>query len=183
MSATDDLRRDHKNVVRRLRDIAYAYSSYIYSSTRVPVDDVKNIISIIEYFITVYHHHKEEYCYFPRVYGTRLEQEAHALKVEHELGRRIASMLNSRLDEWISNRSNSEPVARILKAYADYLSVHMDREENFFNEYDIMVSHDEQNHISEEFSSITNEKMSEHIFKDILNMLDRLEDCIRRGFI
>jgi len=183
MSATDDLRRDHKNVVRRLRDVAYAYSSYIYSSGRVPVDDVKSIINIIEYFITMYHHHKEECCYFPRVYGTRLGQEADALKVEHELGRRIASMLNSRLDEWISNRSNIEPVARMLKAYADYLSVHMDREERFFNEYDTMVSYDEQSHISEEFNSITNERMPEHTLKNILKMLDRLEDDIRRGFI
>lgn len=174
MSATKDLRSDHINVVDRLRKITYGYAEYIYEGNEPPVDDIKGILAVIEGFISMYHHYKEECSYFPRVNATELEQEANALKIEHELGRRIAVMLNSNLERWLSSKNNAEPIARMLKAYADYLTVHMEREERFFDAYDARVSEDEQKKIKEEFYRIKEERMP--AIDKIIEMVNMLEE-------
>jgi hemerythrin-like domain-containing protein len=180
MSATECLRRDHKLIVNRLRNIAYEYSKYIYASNHIPVNEVKHILIVIESFISMYHHYKEECSYFPRVNGTELEKEADALKIEHEFGRRIARMLNSNLENWLSTRGSSEPIARMLKAYADYLTVHMEREERFFDAYDTKVPESEQSKVREEFNNIRVERMPEHVMDSMVEMLNMLENNLTK---
>ncbi|GBC74205.1 hypothetical protein HRbin05_00239 [archaeon HR05] len=177
MSATSNLKEDHL-IVRRIRNIAKEYAEIIYSSNSVPVDDVKRVLILIEVFIDAYHHCKEECSYFPAVNGTMLEDEAKALAIEHELGRRIARMLNSNLDLWLRDDSNSEPVARMLKAYAEYLDVHIDREERFFSSYDAVVHEQEQ--VIDAFNAIRKERMDDARLNSILSMLDKLEGSLAR---
>ncbi|MCS6768439.1 MAG: hemerythrin domain-containing protein [Candidatus Nitrosocaldus sp.] len=173
MSATSNLREDHR-MVRRIHRMVRRYSEIIYGSGYVPVEDVKKILILVEMFIDAYHHFKEECSYFPAVKGSMLEDEARALMVEHELGRRIARMLNMNLDAWLREQG-SEPVARMLKAYAEYLYVHMDREERFFASYDAMVQEQEQSKIMDAFDTIRRERMGDDRLRLILSMLDELE--------
>ncbi|MEM0441528.1 MAG: hemerythrin domain-containing protein, partial [Candidatus Nitrosocaldus sp.] len=174
MSATSNLKEDHV-IVRRISSIARRYAEIIYSSNSVPVDDVKKVLILIEMFIDAYHHCKEECSYFPAVDGTMLEDEARALMVEHELGRRIARMLNSNLDLWLIDARSSEPVARMLKAYAEYLDLHMEREERFFSSYDAFVDEQGQKQVMDSFNSIKKERMDDYRLKYVLSMLDELE--------
>ncbi|MEM3124266.1 MAG: hypothetical protein QXM95_00450, partial [Candidatus Nitrosocaldus sp.] len=120
-------------------------------------------------------HCKEECSYVPAVDGTMLEDEARALMVEHELGRRIARMLNSNLDLWLIDARSSEPVARMLKAYAEYLDLHMEREERFFSSYDAFVDEQGQKQVMDSFNSIKKERMDDYRLKYVLSMLDELE--------
>lgn len=179
MSATSNLKEDHL-IVRRIRNIAKGYVGIIYSSNSVPVDDIKKVLVLIETFIDAYHHCKEECSYFPVVNGTMLEEEAKALAIEHELGRRIARMLNSNLDLWLRDGSNSEPVARMLKAYVEYLDVHMDREERFFLSYDASVNEHEQEQVMDAFDAIRKERMDDARLNSMLLMLDELEGSLAR---
>ncbi|MFN4336563.1 MAG: hemerythrin domain-containing protein [Candidatus Nitrosocaldus sp.] len=179
MSATSNLKEDHA-IVRRIRNIARGYAEVIYSSNSIPVDDVKKVLILIEVFIDAYHHCKEECSYFPAVNGTMLEDEAKALIVEHELGRRIAKMLNSNLDLWLRDGRNSEPVARMLKAYAEYLDLHMEREERFFSSYDELVHKKKQEQVSDAFNAIRRERMDDVRLKGILTMLDELEGSLSK---
>lgn len=172
MSATHSLREDHI-IVRRISNVARRYSDMIYSREYVPVEDVKKVLILIELFIDAYHHCKEECSYFPAVKGTMLEDEARALMVEHELGRRVARMLNANLDGWLER--GYEPVARMLKAYADYLDLHMEREERFFSSYDAIVAGEEQSKIMDGFYAIRRERMDDGRLRRILLMLDELE--------
>ncbi len=177
MSATSSLKEDHV-IVRRISSIARRYAEIIYSSNSVPVDDVKKVLILIEMFIDAYHHCKEECSYFPAVDGSMLEDEARALMVEHELGRRIARMLNSNLDLWLRDARSSEPVARMLKAYAEYLDLHMEREERFFSSYDAFVDEHEQDRVMDAFNAIRRERMGDARLRTILSMLDELEGSL-----
>ncbi len=179
MSATSDLKGDH-SIVRRISKIARGYAEVIYSSNSVPADDVKKVLILIEMFIDAYHHCKEECSYFPLVNGTVLEDEAKALMVEHELGRRIAKMLRSNLDLWLRDRRNSEPIARMLKAYAEYLDLHMEREERFFSSYDESVDEERQKQVIGAFNTIRRERMDGVRLNSILTMLDELEGSLAK---
>jgi hemerythrin-like domain-containing protein len=53
--------------------------------------------------------------------------------IEHELGRRIASMLTQNLKAWDSGIDSREPVARFLNAYSVFISAHTGKEDIFFD--------------------------------------------------
>ncbi|MEM2760391.1 MAG: hypothetical protein QXW73_06345, partial [Nitrososphaerales archaeon] len=69
----------------------------------------------------------------------RMDVEARALIIEHELGRRIAKFVDESFVQYKNNKKR-EPLARFLKAYVDFLDAHTTREEKFFDLVDEMVS-------------------------------------------
>jgi hypothetical protein len=68
----------------------------------------------------------------------------------------------------------------MLKAYADYLTVHMEREERFFDAYDTKVPESEQSKVREEFNNIRVERMPEHVMDSMVEMLNMLENNLTK---
>jgi hemerythrin-like domain-containing protein len=174
--ATDNLREEHK-IARRLRDIAKNCSNKIYAGYDIPFDDIRSIIIVIEEFIDRCHHGKEECAYFPATGGasTEMDEEARALVIEHELGRRIARFLDQSLATWRKDINAREPVARFLKAYVDFLDVHMEREERFFELVDknVKVTEDAEREVMQKLHD-EEEKLGSR-YHELANLVSELE--------
>ena len=100
MKSTQDLKNDHVNL-RRIKDIAFRCSVLLYDDKYVPIEDIEVISLLIEEFVDLFHHGKEEAAYFPETREKKIfEEDVRKFLIEHEFGRRIAIMLKAS----VSNR-------------------------------------------------------------------------------
>jgi hemerythrin-like domain-containing protein len=150
-------------IVRQIGNIAQKCSDRLYANEDIPIEDIQIVSVVIEEFIDVFHHGKEEKAYFPITRGKDgFSEDIRKFLIEHELGRRIANMLRRELNalteqehdhgnnskgagiglKW--NNRSKEPVARFLKSYAIFVSDHTAKEDTFFK----IIQ--EKNSISEE---------------------------------
>lgn len=177
--STNNLREDHKTV-KKLREIVSQCSSQIYSGQKIPIEDIRDILVVIEEFVGMCHHGKEECAYFPKTCEAdpTNEKETNALKIEHELGRRIGKFIERSLAGYLSN-NNTEPVARFLKAYRDFLDSHLSREEEFFDCVDKSITPEKMGdwQVVEKFEEIEEEKIGHGRHDEILSIVKRLEQC------
>jgi len=139
--STRELKQDHV-VVRRVRDIAQRCSDKLYAGESIPLEDIEIISVVIEEFIDVFHHGKEEKAYFPstEVKNDTYAKEVRKFRIEHEFGRRVAGMMRRHLKEWRRGIDSREPVARFLKTYAIYVTDHTGKEDRFFDMIEDMKS-------------------------------------------
>jgi hemerythrin-like domain-containing protein len=177
--STDELRNDHKTV-KKLRDIVNQCSSQIYSGKKIPVEDIRDILVVVEEFVGNCHHGKEECSYFPKTceVDSSNVKETDALKIEHELGRRIGKFIERSLSEYLAD-NRTEPVARFLKAYRDFLDSHLSREEKFFENIDKTIDSEkfDDKHIVEQFEKIEEERIGHGRHEELQNIVLRLEQC------
>lgn len=147
MNATNDLKRDHL-IVRRIGTIAQKCSDTLYRNKSVPLVDIEIISVVIEEFIDRFHHGKEEKAYFPQTKDKdSYAEDIRKFLIEHELGRRIASMLIQSIADWKSGVDSREPVARFLKAYSIFITDHTGKEDTFFDLIEKRVSISENEHL------------------------------------
>ena len=133
MSATDELRKDHKQIVRLEKVIIKCYTE-LYAGKNIPLSELDKISLIIDEFLDSIHYSREEDSYFPWVASyDHLKQEIRALLIEHEFSRRIALQIKKHLKRWKDGEDAREPVARYLKTYSIFLMDHKTKEENFFD--------------------------------------------------
>jgi hemerythrin-like domain-containing protein len=160
MNATQNLKNDHITI-RRVKEIAQKCSNKLYANQYVPIEDIEIISVIIEEFVDHFHHGKEEKAYFPDTKDKNgFAEDVRKFLIEHELGRRIATMLRRELNEWKRKMKETspeinkhdtttlEPVARFLKSYAVFIDDHTGKEDKFFD----LV--DERNVISDKENEI-----------------------------
>jgi hemerythrin-like domain-containing protein len=160
MNATQNLKNDHITI-RRVKEIARKCSNKLYANQYVPIEDIEIISVIIEEFVDHFHHGKEEKAYFPDTKDKNgFAEDVRKFLIEHELGRRIATMLRRELNEWKRKMKETspeinkhdtttlEPVARFLKSYAVFIDDHTGKEDKFFD----LV--DERNVISDKENEI-----------------------------
>ena len=133
MNATKNLKQDHI-LVNRLGKIAKRCSDLLYSNVVIPIEDIKIISMLIQEFVDKFHHGKEEKAYFPQMNEkNNFSEEIRKFLIEHELGRRIAKMLVQSLVSWEDRLDSRERVARFLKAYSVFISIHTEKEDLFFD--------------------------------------------------
>jgi hemerythrin-like domain-containing protein len=145
MNATQNLKDDHITI-RRVKEIARKCSNKLYANQYVPIEDIEIISVIIEEFVDHFHHGKEEKAYFPDTKDKNgFAEDVRKFLIEHELGRRIATMLRRELNEWkrkiketspeINKHDTTilEPVVRFLKSYAVFIDDHIGKEDKFFD--------------------------------------------------
>jgi hemerythrin-like domain-containing protein len=147
LNSTQNLKYDH-TFVRRLGQVAEKCSSKLYQDEDIPIEELEIISVIMEEFVDRFHHGKEEQSYFPQTNEKNgFSEDIRKFLIEHELGRRIASMFRKELKEMknnmekISNKEKSisnfnqvkEPVARFLKAYSVFIADHTRKEDKFFD--------------------------------------------------
>jgi len=152
--ATKDLKQDHVSV-RRLKNIIERCSDKLYTDEDIPIEHIEIISVVIEEFVDRFHHGKEEQAYFPETKDKNgFAEDIRKFLIEHELGRRIATMLRRELKTWKQNkhkkevketgdreeitlededRKIKEPVARFLKSYAVFITDHTGKEDKFFD--------------------------------------------------
>ena len=89
---------------------------------------------LIQEFVDKFHHGKEEKAYFPHMNDKNgFNEDIRKFLIEHELGRRIATMLFQSLVSWDGGVNSRERVARFLKAYSAFISEHTGKEDLFFD--------------------------------------------------
>lgn len=169
MSATEFLRKEHKQIMRLDKVIIKCYNE-LYAGRDIPIEDLERINRIIEEFFDAIHYSREEDSYFPCVASyDHLKTEIKNLMIEHEFSRRIAKQLAKHLMGWRQGRDEREPIARFLRTYSIYLSDHMRKEEEFFDKAEsIILSREEEQEMFEQFKSVmATAQKTEDMIKEI----------------
>ena len=170
--------------VRRLGVVIQRCSDKLYAKEDVPLEDIEVASVITEEFVDVFHHGKEEKAYFPVTKDKNsFSEDIRKFMIEHELGRRIASMLRRELILWRKSVRNGikyeseEPVARFLKAYAVFISDHTSKEDSFFDiiEDNKKVSAEEDEMIREHYEICKNQSGGKPRIEQLLSLLQYLE--------
>ena len=149
--------------MRRLKNIIERCSDKLYANETIPIEDIEIISVVIEEFVDRFHHGKEEQAYFPKTKDKNgFTEDVRKFLIEHELGRRIATMLRKELNVWkqskykkreakeeheervgserdkkilaeIEDPKVKEPTARFLRSYAVFITDHTGKEDKFFD--------------------------------------------------
>jgi hemerythrin-like domain-containing protein len=137
----------------------------------------------MEEFVDGFHHGKEEKAYFPVTKEKNgFSEDIRKFLIEHELGRRIASMLRKELILWRtsvregSKYESKEPVARFLKAYSVFISDHTTKEDGFFDiiEDNKKVSVEEDEMIKKHYEICKNQSGGETRIGQLLKFIQHL---------
>ena len=155
MSATEILRKDHREIKRLEKVVSKCYQK-LYAGSKIPFTDLEKITLVISEFLDSIHYSREESSYFPCVasYGT-LNKEIRTFLIEHEFGSRIAQNIVKHLQRWKKGEDAREPVARFLRTYSIYLIDHMAKEEEFFDKAEkTVLSKEEEQEMFEQFQSV-----------------------------
>lgn len=192
MNSTQNLKYDH-TFVRRLGQVAEKCSSKLYQDEDIPIEDLEIISVIMEEFVDRFHHGKEEQSYFPQTNEKNgFSEDIRKFLIEHELGRRIASMFRKELKEMknnmekISNKEKSisnfnqvkEPVARFLKAYSVFIADHTRKEDKFFDliENKHSISQEEDKKIRKHYENCKDQIGGGIRIQKMIDLLEFLEN-------
>jgi len=190
MNATQNLKNDHITL-RRVKDIAQKCSNKLYANQYVPVEDIEIISVIIEEFVDHFHHGKEEKAFFPDTKDKNgFAEDVRKFLIEHEFGRRIATMLRRELNEWKKNMkerstetnkhitTSLEPVARFLKSYALFIDDHTGKEDKFFDLIDErnVISDKENEMLLKHYELCKNQAGGEVRIQEMIILIEYLEE-------
>jgi hemerythrin-like domain-containing protein len=194
-SSTESLMQEHL-IVRQIGNIAQKCSDRIYANEDIPIEDIQIVSVVIEEFIDVFHHGKEEKAYFPITRGKDgFSEDIRKFLIEHELGRRIANMLRRELNaltehehdhgnnskgagiglKW--NNRSKEPVARFLKSYAIFVSDHTAKEDTFFKiiQEKNSISEEEDRKLLRHYEACKGEIGGQARIEEMVKLIDYLE--------
>jgi hemerythrin-like domain-containing protein len=190
MNATQNLKNDHITI-RRVKEIAQKCSNKLYANQYVPIEDIEIISVIIEEFVDHFHHGKEEKAYFPDTKDKNgFAEDVRKFLIEHELGRRIATMLRRELNEWKRKMKETspeinkhytttlEPVARFLKSYAVFIDDHTGKEDKFFDLVDErnVISDKENEMLLKHYEICKNQAGGKARMQEMIILIEYLEE-------
>jgi hemerythrin-like domain-containing protein len=190
MNATQNLKNDHITI-RRVKEIAQKCSNQLYANQYVPIEDIEIISVIIEEFVDHFHHGKEEKAYFPDTKDKNgFAEDVRKFLIEHELGRRIATMLRRELNEWKMKMKETspeinkhdtttlEPVARFLKSYAVFIDDHTGKEDKFFDLVDErnVISDKENEMLLKHYEICKNQAGGKARMQEMIILIEYLEE-------
>ena len=190
MNATQNLKNDHITI-RRVKEIARKCSNKLYANQYVPIEDIEIISVIIEEFVDNFHHGKEEKAYFPDTKDKNgFAEDVRKFLIEHELGRRIATMLRRELNEWKMKMKETspeinkhdtttlEPVARFLKSYAVFIDDHTGKEDKFFDLVDErnVISDKENEMLLKHYEICKNQAGGKARMQEMIILIEYLEE-------
>ena len=190
MNATQNLKNDHITI-RRVKDIAQKCSNKLYANQYVPIEDIEIISVIIEEFVDHFHHGKEEKAYFPDTKDKNgFAEDVRKFLIEHEFGRRVATMLRRELNEWKSkiqeasqatnkyDTTTMEPVARFLRSYAIFIDDHTGKEDKFFDLVDKrnVISDKENEMLLKHYEICKNQAGGDARMQEMIILIQYLEE-------
>jgi hemerythrin-like domain-containing protein len=201
LNATQNLKTDHITI-KRVKDIAKKCSDLLYANQYVPIEDIEIISVIIEEFVDHFHHGKEEKAYFPETKDKDgFAEDIRKFLIEHEFGRRIATMLRRELKDLkiklkgdneknkeIRNKNEKErqketasiyePVARFLKAYSVFIEDHTGKEDKFFDLIDgnNKLSNEEEELLLKHYQLCKIQAGGEARIQEMIRLIEYLEE-------
>lgn len=190
MNATQNLKNDHITI-RRVKEIAQKCSDKLYANQYVPIEDIEIISVIIEEFVDHFHHGKEEKAYFPDTKDKNgFAEDVRKFLIEHEFGRRVATMLRRELNEWKSkiqeasqatnkyDTTTMEPVARFLRSYAIFIDDHTGKEDKFFDLVDKrnVISDKENEMLLKHYEICKNQAGGDARMQEMIILIQYLEE-------
>lgn len=163
-SATQDLREDHV-FIRRLQRIIEVCYKRLEENKEVPPADISLIAKVIEEFVDLFHHAKEEKGYFPETENEHsgYSEEIRKFVIEHEFGRRIAKRIRTHLDEYTESKSGAtEALVRYLRTYSVFIQDHTSKEDKFFDLVQLhgSLSAEQDSRLLKQFETMKNDNTS-----------------------
>ncbi len=177
MTATDDLRHEHRAVERML---AVLERMVARSLTEADAPALAEVLEFLRVFVDACHHHKEEELLFAVLLGEDVEgahEQIDRLLAEHEEGRAIVSVIAAGLGA-VEGRDSTAwtDIARAIGEYAALLRLHIASEEaGVFALADVGLSEPMQLELCEGYEDIERTVVGEGKHEAFHELLDRLE--------
>ncbi|MEM2856908.1 MAG: hemerythrin domain-containing protein [Candidatus Nitrosocaldaceae archaeon] len=176
MSATLSLRKDHEVIEKALKALDTTVSLF-KDGNDVPIAILNDTVDFVTNFIDRCHHSKEEDGLFPALNEKGMPREHGPIAVmlmEHEEGRRLASMLKDEIEKYEKDKSRKSSIIRIIESYIALLSQHIWKENNIlFNIADSILREDSDK-ISSKLEGIERDKLDAQKREEYIKLLDRL---------
>jgi len=181
MQATEDLRSEHKGVIRMLR-IMDRIAESVDQGGAPDAEDLSRIVDFLRVFVDKCHHSKEEELLFPalRAEGvTSVDGVVAGLRADHARGREAVARLDAlATDIQNADRSSAEQVADVLTAYTALLYDHIVREESeCFAVADRELPEDVQRSLAAGYDRIERDVVGGGVHEAFHALLDRLSQA------
>lgn len=179
MLATEDLRSEHKGVIRMLR-IMERMAGSIDRGGAPDADDLSRIVGFLRVFVDKCHHSKEEELLFPALRAggiASVDAVIADLLADHVRGREAVARLDALVpDIRAGDRSAAEQLSAVLTAYTALLFEHIVREESeCFSVADRELPDDVQRALEEGYDRIEREVVGGGVHESLHALLDELE--------
>jgi len=179
MSATDDLRTEHRAIERMLAILEEA-SSRLEDGQRVRPDVFRGAVDFVRNFADGCHHAKEEQNLFPRMEAQGVPREGGPIGVmlfEHEEGRAYVRAIAGAIDAYEADGQSAAPtIAENARGYVGLLRQHIMKEESvLFPMADRVLTAADQAELEQQFEQIETEVMGPGVHERYHHLLDDLE--------
>jgi hemerythrin-like domain-containing protein len=179
MSATDDLRGEHRAIERMLA-VLEAAARRLEQGGRVRPDAFRQAVDFIRNFADRCHHGKEEGSLFPRMEARGVPHQSGPLAVmlsEHDRGRAHVRAIAAALDGYDAGEESAALViAENVRGYVDLLRGHIMKEDNaLFPMADRVLSPADQQELEQQFEQIETEVMGAGVHERYHSLLEELE--------
>ena len=126
--------KEEHQAIKMLVNIINKTSSKIETGDKVNPSDLNNINKLIEW-IDKCHHAKEEEVIIPKLQSKtkNLDESIKTLLNDHKLGRNLVHNIRNDSENWMGEHKPNESLARNLRAYAAFLSEHIEKEDQVFD--------------------------------------------------
>ncbi len=175
MTATENLKNDHVNILR-LIDIMEKMA--ITSDTCVT--NMETVVKVIKNYADGFHHYKEENLFFPMMVTKGYSKEQGPIAVmlhEHTQGRNYVQGMTKAIAAFKEgDKATLETIYENMKGYIMLLRSHIAKENNvLFRMADNVLSENNQQELLIAFEKLEKSTVSGGILKDCINDIERLE--------
>ena len=179
MSATDDLRTDHRAIERMLA-ILEAAAQRLEQGERVRPEVFRQAVDFVRNFADRCHHAKEEENLFPRMEARGVPRDGGPIGVmlfEHDEGRAFVGAIAAAIDVYERDgQAAARVIAENARGYVDLLRQHIMKEERvLFPTADRVLSPADQAELEQQFEQIETEVMGPGAHERYHQLLDDLE--------
>ena len=185
MSATDELRTEHRAIERMLAVLEEA-SNRLEHGQRVRPDVFRRAVDFVRNFADRCHHGKEEQNLFPRMEARGVPREGGPIGVmlfEHDQGRAYVGAIAGAIDAYEADGQSAGPViVENARGYVGLLRQHIMKEENvLFPMADRVLSPADQAELEQRFEQIETEVMGPGVHERYHRLLGDLEQEMGLG--